>query len=92
MSTIQEKKTKNFPEPVSISGTKTILNQLINCICKIKIKGADGTSFFCSIYFENINPIYCLITNNHVLNEEYYKNNKEINLLLNDEEKVIVLN
>jgi len=92
MSTIPEKKIKNFPDPVSISGTKTILNQMINCICKIKLKGVNGTGFFCAIHLENINQIYCLITNNHVLNEDYYRNNTEINLLLNDEEKVVVLN
>jgi V8-like Glu-specific endopeptidase len=92
MSTISEKKIKNFPDPVSISGTKTILNQMINCICKIKLKGVNGTGFFCAIHLENINQIYCLITNNHVLNEDYYRNNTKINLLLNDEEKVVVLN
>ena len=92
MKTIQEKKIKNFPEPVNISGTRTILNQLINCICKIKIKGVNGTGFFCSINLENINPINCLITNNHIIDKEYYENNNEIELLLNDEEKVIILN
>lgn len=92
MKTIQEKKIKNFPEPVSISGTRTILNQLINCICKIKIKGVNGTGFFCSINLGNINPINFLITNNHVIDKEYYENNKEIELLLNDEEEVIILN
>ena len=92
MKTIQEKKIKNFPEPVNISGTRTILNQLINCICKIKIKGINGTGFFCSINLENINPINCLITNNHIIDKEYYENNNEIELLLNDEEKVILLN
>ena len=42
----QEKKLNNSPEPVSISGTKTILNQLMNCICKLNINGANGTGFF----------------------------------------------
>ena len=42
----KEKKLNNSVVPVSISGTKTILNQLMNCICKLNINGANGTGFF----------------------------------------------
>ena len=42
----KEKKLNNSVEPVSILGTKTILNQMMNCICKLKINGANGTGFF----------------------------------------------
>ena len=31
-----EKMIKDSPDPVSIQGTKIILNQAMNCICKIK--------------------------------------------------------
>ena len=37
---------KNSPAPVDIAGTKTILNQMMNCICKIKINATNGTGFF----------------------------------------------
>ena len=36
----KEKKIIDTPEPVSIAGTRIILNQMINCICKIKIEGS----------------------------------------------------
>ena len=39
-----EIKNKSSIDPVDIKGTKTILNQMINCICKIKYK--NGTVFF----------------------------------------------
>ena len=42
----KEKKINNSPKPVSISSTKKILNQLVNCICKLNINGANGTGFF----------------------------------------------
>lgn len=87
-----EKKINNSPEPVSISGTKTILNQLINSICKIKIQATNGTGFFCRIPSNNNNPIDYLMTNYHVIDKTYYNLNKEINLFLNDEKQLISLN
>ena len=67
---------------------------MINCICRIKKKGANGTGFFCIIPLNENTYMNCLITNYHVLNEKYFKENKEINLLLNDdnETKKIDLN
>ena len=35
----QEDKLKDSIEPVNIEGTKKILDQLMNYICKIKVKG-----------------------------------------------------
>ena len=70
---------------INISTTKKILNQMMNCICKIKIKGANGTGFFCKVPLNENKNINCLMTNYHVLKEEYFKENKEINILLNDD-------
>ena len=79
---------------INISTTKKILNQMMNCICKIKIKGANGTGFFCKIPLNEYNNIDCIMTNYHILNEKYFKENKKINILLNDdnEAKIIDLN
>ena len=41
-----KKKTEGSIDPVNIEGTKKILAQLMNCICKIKMKGEFGTGFF----------------------------------------------
>ena len=38
----KEIKIKGSADPINISGTERILNQMINCICKIKYKNAKG--------------------------------------------------
>ena len=86
-----EKIIKNSPAPVDIAGTKTILNQMMNCICKIKINATNGTGFFCKIPYQ-----YCslkvLMTNYHILDDIYYKQNKEITLFINDDKEVKIIN
>ena len=47
----KEKKIKDSVDLVNISGTKTILEQMMYCICKIKINKVNGTGFFCKIPF-----------------------------------------
>ena len=42
-----KKKIEGSIDPVNIEGTKKILAQLMNCICKIQIKGTYSTGFFC---------------------------------------------
>ena len=86
-----EKMIKNSPAPVDIAGTKTILNQMMYCICKIKINATNGTGFFCKIPHKN-RSIKVLMTNYHVLDDIYYQQNKDITLLLNDEKGVKIIN
>ena len=81
---------KDSPDPVSIQGTKTILNQAMNCICKIKINTTNATGFFCQILYKN-NLIKSLMTNYHVIDEEIYNQNEEITLFMNDEKVVRVI-
>ena len=50
------------------------------------IKGkSTGTGFFCRINYEN-KDIPCLITSYQVLDDEYIKENKKIEISLNDNE------
>ena len=49
----KEKKIKYSPDPVSIEGTNKILEQMKNCVCKIKYKEIFGTGFFCYIPYKN---------------------------------------
>ena len=84
----QEDKLKDSIEPVNIEGTKKILDQLMNYICKIKVKGRIGTGFFCKIPFKKV-TLKVFITNYNILNEEDYKENKILNLSLNDEKETI---
>ena len=75
---------KGAVDPINMTSTEKILNQMKNCVCKIKIGKINATGFFCKIPI--INMIF-LITNFHVINEEYTKKNKEIQILLNDEKE-----
>jgi hypothetical protein len=82
--TIQEKYLKISPEPISVEGTKTILNQMQNFICKIC--GNNGTGFFCKIKNPEKNDFMnVLFTNNHVLSEQDIKDNKIINITINND-------
>jgi len=82
---IQEINIQNYPRPVSIEETIRILNQMKKCICKIYLdKGRSGTGFFCYIPFNN-RIISALITNNHVLDSNYLKDNRMLNISINDE-------
>ena len=86
MSEIEkEKLLDKYPAPVTIEGTKKILNQLKNYICKIENKNGNGTGFFCYIPYKN-GKLEVLITNNHVINEEILKE-KRIKVSLNDEKE-----
>ena len=86
-----EKKLVNSPEPVSVACTKKILDQLIKCVFKINIGKNVGTGFFCKIPLEDNVIFNCLITNEHVLNEKYYKQNKKIDLLINDGNEIVTI-
>ena len=81
----KEAVVKGHSEPIK----KNEINQLFekeNAICKIisqkiingKIKPINGTGFFLELDIEDIPFKKCLITNNHVLNENDIKINKEI--------------
>ena len=86
----KEKNLKDSIEPVNIERTKTILNQLMNCICKIKIKGRFGTGFFCKIPFRK-ETINVLMTNYQFLNKKDFKDIKKLNLSLNDDKKTLTI-
>ena len=70
---------------ITIKQMEIILLQMKKTICMIKGKSI-GTGFFCSINYENKN-IPCLITNYQVIDDEYIKENKKIEISLNDNEK-----
>ena len=90
----KEKMLEKYPRPVSIEGTKTILNQMQDNICKIyREDGIKGTGFFCNISCNN-NIIPVMMTNNHILDQKYIKENKEVQITLNNdkEDRIIKLN
>jgi len=88
---MEEKKIKNYPDYVPINGIQTILKQMMNCICKIKINKTFGTGFFCQFSYENI-KMNALMTNYHVLDENCYNQNDALNLFINDEKELKIIN
>ena len=72
-----EKKITNYPEPITIEGTTIILQQMKYSICKIY--KANGTGFFCFIPY-NSSFLRVLMTNYHVIDEKFIKENKIIKL------------
>ena len=82
-----EKKIVNYPEYINIKGTEIILGQMKKCICKINTgNGKIGTGFFCYIPYQYNIKLKVLITNYHIIDEDYIKLNNKINLGINDNE------
>ena len=79
-------------EPITIEETQKILEQMTNCICKVKSKGTYGTGFFCRIKFLDNTFIIVLTTSYQILDDNYFKENNEINLIINNQERIINLN
>ena len=69
---------------VTIKQMETILMEMKKSICMIKGK-SSGTGFFCRINYEN-KDIPCLITSYQVIDDEYIKDNKKIEISLNGNE------
>ena len=86
----EEKKIVDSIDPVCIEGTKMILEQLMNCICKIKMNGEFGTGFFYKIPYKK-ETLKVFMTNYHVLDEKSFEENQNLNLLLNDEKEILKL-
>ena len=88
---IIEMKLNNYPKPVTIEETARILKQMKKNISKIYTFNGNGTGFFCKIQYEN-KSINTFITNYHVINADYIKENKKINLSINDDSEIITIN
>ena len=86
---IKEKNIANCPDIMKFESAQKIIEQMNNCICKIKINKKQSTGFFCKIPFPNkINMKKILITNNHIINKELLDNkNTQIELSIEKESK-----
>ena len=79
---IDEGALKGSINSITIKKTELILRQMKTSICKISGK-LIGTGFFCNINLEG-KDTQCLITNFHVLDEQFIKINKKFAISLND--------
>ena len=81
MTYIDEKYLINYPKPIFVKEAEEILKQMKYSVCKISKKdGSKGTGFFCKIPLSSNKYFSILITNNHVINEQYLKKEKEISI------------
>ena len=86
MNAINEKFLNDYPMPIFLEETETILNQMKESVCEICLKDGRGTGFFCNIPIEKDKFISVFITNNHVIKEEIlYKNNQNISIYIKGE-------
>ena len=78
-----------YPTIVSLDKSKKIIKQIEECICKIYMnEGGNGTGFFCYITdISNNNKIPVMITNNHIIDENDFKNNNTIKISFNNDKK-----
>jgi len=84
---LKEKTLDNYPLPVTIKNTEKILEQLKKCVCKIKTKNGNGTGFFCNIpYNDKELPVF--MTNYHIIDNNFIKENKNITVTLNEDKDI----
>ena len=70
--TEEEKNITDYPQPIAYDNAKMIIKQMDRCICHIKCNNNKGTAFFTKIPFpsrKNLMPV--LVTNNHILGDEF---------------------
>ena len=80
-----EKYIKGQSQPIPISTLKSLIQLSEKCICKIEAKGLSGTGSFISINMDSQHSVKALLTNNHVLKEEFILPGKTINISMNNE-------
>ena len=90
----------NFPDAIDEPKMKCSKRRMIemqkkNCICHIIIDENEsgfkiGTGFFCKIPYEN-NMILVLITNYHIINDDFLERNDNIKVLINNDKKEIII-
>ena len=66
---------------IPIDKAEKILNQMKNCVCKINGK-KFGTGFFCKILYNN-KLIPVLMTNYHVIDDNFIETNTKLNVYIN---------
>ena len=86
-NTIIEKYLEDYPIPVTLRSTETIVWQMKSSICKIYLNnGNKGTGFFCKIPFPDYNHFKSfLITNNHVIDESQLKKENSFDIAINND-------
>ena len=89
-----ENKIQGHGNPITLEQLKDIIEKGENAMIKIIYIGVKGTGFF---FKQNISSIkynnkYFLMTNNHVLNQDFLNNNTLLEIEYKNNQKIIPLN
>ena len=87
---IYEGKIKGAIDTISLKKTEKIIEQMKTCICEVYGE-IIGTGFFCKIPYNN-EMIPVLMTNYHIISDEFLKNNKQIKITINNDEHIDLIN
>ena len=89
---IEEGEIKGAIEPATMRQMETILNQMKKSVCKI-LEPKYGTGFFCKLEI-NSYKIPVLITNYHIIDDEFIESGKKTKVQLGNDKnpKIIYLN
>ena len=85
---------RGYPNIVSYETTQKIVDQMRKNICQIQSDESQGTGFLCKIPFHDINNMLpVLITNNHIINEEFlYEKGASISIYTEDNKSTKTIN
>ena len=84
-------RNRRATKPLTTDQFKYILGQIVKNICTIKLQNSHGTGFFCNIPFTDFdntdtkNTVPVLITNYHVLSQDFLDENEIIEFTLNED-------
>lgn len=93
MSSIKEKKIKDNTNYISVDKLKEYSEILEKCVCKI-ISGKGGSGFFCKLNINEFSDIQrpFLMTNNHVLDQNFINSESNLIIKIKNKEKILNLN
>ena len=80
---IDEAKITGAIDALSLDNIDKITEKMKTCICKVYAGNKIGTGFFCRIPYEG-KSIPVLMTNYHLINDDFLKNNKKIKISINN--------
>ena len=91
---INEDKIEGHGNPITLKQLKDIIEKGENGIVKIKYIEVKGTGFFFKQNIPSIkyNNKYFLMTNNHVLNQDFFNDNTHLEIEHKNNKKIIPLN
>jgi V8-like Glu-specific endopeptidase len=74
------KKNKRIDQVETINPLNEVdlnLIEVFPSVCKVKVKNLSGTGFFIKLYINN-KELFCILTNEHVIKEEFVESNEKI--------------